>query len=347
MEAGAFEAGDLSIEGSFYGAAHEGAAGTFARGGLAGVFGMLRVWPVEPGDPGTGATGGVSIEWGPRLAGSDLSALSGGNDEFGPVSGLAAAARAAPAVPVNGVSQSSLVSQAVGGMRVQVGRDDDGNLVYELTDDGQVVVRVPSSHPRLGYSVAVFSDLIPGIEPDLSSYPHEVMGMWEWGDAVGTFWSRSPEIPGVGSTGASPAGRATYEGDAAGLHASGGSASKFLADVEMVADFDSRTVGGEIDGFRDLTGQTLGDLSVTLEQTGFLQSGDPFSGVTSGEAGSVDVAGGGTWGGRWSDGGGWTMGGTFGFAADDESTAVLGAFTACSCASAGGGNPDDPVAIPQ
>ena len=41
MEAGAFEAGDGSIEGSFYGAAHEGAAGTFARGGLAGVFGAL------------------------------------------------------------------------------------------------------------------------------------------------------------------------------------------------------------------------------------------------------------------------------------------------------------------
>ena len=59
MEAGAFGDGDGSIEGSFYGADHEGAAGTFARGGLAGVFGALRVWPVEPGEPGTGATGGV------------------------------------------------------------------------------------------------------------------------------------------------------------------------------------------------------------------------------------------------------------------------------------------------
>ena len=97
-------------------------------------------------------------------------------------------------------------------MQVQVGRDDDGNLVYELTDGGQVVVRVPSSHPRLGFSVAVFSDLIPGIEPDLSSYPHEVMGMWEWGDAAGAFWSRSPEIPGVGSTGVSPVGQGHVRG---------------------------------------------------------------------------------------------------------------------------------------
>ena len=296
----------------------------------------------EPGDGG-----GVSIEWGPRLAGSGLSALSGGNDGFGPVAGLAAAARAAPAVAVNGVSQASLAGLAVDAMRVQVGRDDDGNVVYELTDDGQIVVWVPSPLPRLGYSVAVFSDLIPGIEPDLTSYPHEVMGMWELGDAAGAFWSRSPSVPPVEFGAASPTGTATYEGDAVGLHASGGSASKFLADVEMVADFDDRTVGGEVEGFRSLAGTSLGDLSVTLGETGFSPEGGPFSGVTSGEAGSVDIDGSGTWGGRWSDGEGWTMGGTFGFAADDESTSVLGAFTACSCASAGGGDPNDPVATPQ
>ena len=370
VEAGAFGTEDKSIEGSFYGADHEGAAGTFAHSGLAGVFGMLRSstlepgdgdtsgpdepsWPVEPGEPGTGATDGVSIVWGPRLAGSGLSALTGGNDAFGPeaAGGLAAAARAAPAAAVNGVSQLSLPGQAVDAMRVQVARDEDGNLVYELTDGGQVVVRVPSPLPRLGFSVAVFTDLIPGIEPDLSSYPHDLLGMWAWGDAVGAFWGRSPELPGVTSTGISPSGTATYEGDAVGLHAAGGSAAKFLADVEMVADFDSRTVGGTVDGFHTFSGQSLGDLSVTLGETGFTQPG-----AGSGGSASIDMAGrtasdgtpnGGTWGALWSDGDGWTMGGTFGFAADDASVSVLGAFTACSCASVGGGNPDDPVATPQ
>ena len=353
MAAGAFGTEDGSIEGSFYGAEHEGAAGTFSRDGLAGVFGALRAWPVEPGEPGTGATDGVSIVWGPRLAGSGLSALSGGNDAFGPeaAGGLAAAARAAPAAAVNGVSQLSLPGQAVDAMRVQVARDEDGNLVYELTDGGQVVVRVPSPLPRLGFSVAVFTDLIPGIEPDLSSYPHDLLGMWAWGDAVGAFWGRSPELPGVTSTGISPSGTATYEGDAVGLHAAGGSAAKFLADVEMVADFDSRTVGGTVDGFHTFSGQSLGDLSVTLGETGFTQPG-----AGSGGSASIDMAGrtasdgtpnGGTWGALWSDGDGWTMGGTFGFAADDASVSVLGAFTACSCASVDGGNPDDPVSTPQ
>ena len=178
-------------------------------------------WPVEPGEPGTGATDGVSIAWGPRLAGSGLSALSGGNDEFGPAAadGLWAAARAAPAAAENGVSQSSLVGQAVDGMGVHVVRDDDGNLVYELTDGGQVVVRVPTPLPRQGFDLALFTDLIPGIEPDLSSYPHEVMGMWAWNGAVGSFWGRSPTVPEVSFGSGSPTGTATYEGDAVGLHA--------------------------------------------------------------------------------------------------------------------------------
>ena len=366
MEAGAFGTADKSIEGSFYGADHEGAAGRFAHGGLAGVFGMLRSstlepgdgdtsgpdepsWPVEPGEPGTGATDGVSIAWGPRLAGSGLSALTGGNDAFGPAAaaGLGAAARSAPAAAVNGVSQLSLPGQAVDAMRVRVARDDDGNLVYELTDGGQIVVRVPSPLPRLGFSVAVFTDLLPGIEPDLSSYPHDLLGMWAWGGAAGAFWSRSPEIPGVRSTGISPAGTATYEGDAAGLHAAGGSAAKFLADVEMVADFDSGTVGGTVDGFQTLSGKSLGDLSVTLGEAGFTRPGDGSGGTASidmaGETASAGTAGSGEWGALWSDDDGWTMGGTFGFAADDASVSVLGAFTACSCASVGGGNPDDPV----
>ena len=42
MENGAFGNGAAGIEGSFYGADHEGAAGTFARDGLTGVFGALR-----------------------------------------------------------------------------------------------------------------------------------------------------------------------------------------------------------------------------------------------------------------------------------------------------------------
>ena len=42
MEASEFGDEGGSIEGSFYGAAHEGAAGRFSRGGLAGVFGALR-----------------------------------------------------------------------------------------------------------------------------------------------------------------------------------------------------------------------------------------------------------------------------------------------------------------
>ena len=39
---GGFGSGTAGIDGCFYGADHEGAAGTFARDGLAGVFGALR-----------------------------------------------------------------------------------------------------------------------------------------------------------------------------------------------------------------------------------------------------------------------------------------------------------------
>ena len=298
---------------------------------------------------GGGPDGGGSIVWGPRLGTSNLSAILGAEDEFGPgaAGAVMAAARAAPAAAVNGVSQMSLPDQAVDAMRVAVVHDDEGNLVYELTDDTVMVVRVPSPLPRQGFDLALFTDLIPGIEPDLSSYPHEVLGMWAWDGGVGAFWGRSPEIPGVRPTGISPTGTATYKGDAVGLHAADGSATKFLADVEMVADFDGRTVGGAVDGFRDFAGKSLGALSVTLDETGFSQPGG-----SPGEAASVDMEGGtgvagmeggGTWGARWSDGEGWTMGGTFGFAAGDASMAVLGAFTACSCASIDGGNPDDPV----
>ena len=42
MNNGAFGSGAAGIEGSFYGADHEGAAGKFERDGLTGVFGALR-----------------------------------------------------------------------------------------------------------------------------------------------------------------------------------------------------------------------------------------------------------------------------------------------------------------
>jgi len=42
LDHGQFGGGTLGIDGSFYGADHEGAAGTFDRDGLAGVFGALR-----------------------------------------------------------------------------------------------------------------------------------------------------------------------------------------------------------------------------------------------------------------------------------------------------------------
>jgi hypothetical protein len=293
-------------------------------------------------------TGGLSISWGPRLDTSHLSAVSGAEDEFGPeVAG--ALARAARAVP-NGASQSSLVDgdgRTADEMSVQVVRDDEGNLVHEVTDGARLAVLVPFHLPRQGLDLALFTDLIPGIEPDISSYPHEVLGVWAWdvddGEA-GVFWSMSPSIPAFELGAASPVGTATYEGDAVGLHAGGGATTTFLADAEMVADFDSRTVGGTVDGFRSLAGTPLGDLSVTLGNTDFSAQGDPFSGDTSAETASGAVAGGGKWGARWSDGERWAMGGTFGFAAEDASVAVLGAFTASSGAQDGGGNPDDPVA---
>jgi hypothetical protein len=285
--------------------------------------------------------GGDPITWGPRLGTSRLSPVSGAEDDFGP--NIAdAVARAARAVP-SGASQSSLAEdgQTADETLVGVVRDGDGTLMYEVTDGARWVVRVPSP-PRIGFSFALFTDMPPGIEPDLSSFPHELLGMWAWNGDAGAFWSRSPSIPPVEFGAGSPTGTATYEGDAVGLHSGNEAVTKFLADVEMVADFDAHTVGGAVDRFRSLTGKALDDLSVNLAETGFSPQGDPFSGETTSA-----VAGIGQWGARWSDGEGRTMGGTFGFAADDGSVAVLGAFSACSCASADDGNPDDPVATPR
>ena len=264
-----------------------------------------------------------SIGWGPRIEGTVLSPLFGAEDRFDS-SAFAAVARAARAEPTSG-SQSTTDDE----MSVRVTRDDDEHLVHEFTDSARIALHVPSLVPRQGFDLAAFTDLIPGIEPDVSSYPHEVLGVWAWEGDVGAFWSKSPEIPPVDfGHRYAPVGTATYEGNAAGIHAVPDAATKFVADVEMVADFDAYTMGGRVDGFRTLEGGPIGDLAVTLDKTSFARDGAPFSGSTS-SAG----AGAGKWGGRWSDGMGWTMGGTFGFAADDESMAVLGAFTACSCAS--------------
>ena len=299
--------------------------------GLTGCGGSsaLDLPPVGSGNAGPP----VSIAWGPRLAESDLSAFAGADDDFrGAVAGgLARAARAAP----NGGSQSSLVDEdgrTADEVSVRVVRDVDlGGLAHEITDGARFIVQVPFPAPRQGFALAAFTGLIPGIEPDLSSYPHEVLGVWAWeGEgAAGAFWSRSPSVPPVDFGPASPTGRAVYDGGAAGVLAAAGTATKFVADVRLEADFGDRTIEGRVSGFRSLAGAVLVDLSVTLGETGFAGDGAPFAGDTS----AGDTAGSGKWGGRWSDGAGRAMGGTFGFAADDSSLSVLGAFTACACAS--------------
>ena len=267
-----------------------------------------------------------------------FSPIAGATDEFGPLT--AAIARAAHATPL-GASQSSAVDEdgrTADEVSVSV-EYSEGQLVYEVTDSARWVVRVPEL-PHEEFDIALFTTLIPGIEPDLTTYPHDVFGMWAWEGEVGVFWTRSPSIPEVDfGHRLAPAGIATYEGNAVGLHTLGFDAEKFRADVRLTADFDARTVGGSVDSFRSLDGEPFGTPAIRLGETGFSAEGAPFAGQTS----AAGLAGAGQWGGRWSDGLGWTMGGTFGFAADDDSLAVLGAFEACSCASIGGGDDDDSV----
>ena len=311
-----------------------GAAGSGSPDGLGGT-------PNPGGTGDTGGTGGPSIAWGPRLDSSGLSAIIGATDDFGAdIAG--ALARAARAVP-NGASQSSLATdgRTDGEMSVRVVRDDGGNLVHEIGDGAGVVLRVPGPRPE-GASLALFTDLIPGIEPDLSSYPHELLGIWALDGDIGAFWGKSPAVPRVVFGPRTPTGSATYEGDAVGLHAADGTAVRFLADVEIVADFDSNKVYGKVDKFRTLTGKAFDGLAVKLGATGFPSNGDPFSGETS-----AGIPGDGHWGARWSDGEGEMMGGTFGIAAADGSFSLLGAFSACHCAFTAGGNDDEPVATSQ
>ena len=291
------------------------------------------------GGPGTGDTS-LHIERGPRLASSNLSPIREAEDDFG-ADVTAALVRAAQATP-RGSSQSSLVDEdgrTADEVTARVGRDDDGNVVYQVTGRAGMVANVPGL-PRQDFHLALFTTLVPGIEPDLTSYPHEVLGLWAWDGEVGAFWDKSPSGPPTTFASPSPAGTATYEGDAVGLHAAGGAVTKFLADVTLTADFANHMVSGEVDMLRSIAGTSLGGLSVTLGETSFSPQGEAFSGDTTATA----VSGSGKWGARWSDDSGSAMGGTFGFAATDGSVALLGAFDACSCPSTGGGDPNDPVA---
>ena len=256
---------------------------------------------------------------------------------------LARAARAAP----RGASQSSRTENGRTADEISVGvvRDDDGNLVHEVTDNSQMFLLAPGIRPDI--DLALFTDLPVGIEPDLSSYPHDVWGLWASDSDVGAFYDRSPSVPPVTFDSRTPVGRAVYEGDAVGLGSGSGATVKFLADVEMVADFDARKVSGAIDGFRSLDGSSTplsGSLEVRLLGTAFSATGAAFSGDTTARDGTAAMPGAGKWGARWTDGSGETMGGTFGFAADDGTVALLGTFGACHCAGAAGGSDDGAVA---
>ena len=150
----------------------------------------------KPGDIDSDSSDSASIFWGPRLNGSSLSPVSGADDVFSP--GIAdAVKRAARSVP-NGASQSSLAvnGQTVSEISVHVVRTASGNLVHEVTDGSRLVIRVPG-RPSGGPNLALYTNLIPGIEPDLSSFPHEVMGIWARDGEVGVFWDKSPSIPTV------------------------------------------------------------------------------------------------------------------------------------------------------
>ena len=107
-----------------------------------GLFNVLSEATVAIADapdfPDGSAPGGTATAptFGPRLDASDLSPVVGAEDEFGPAvaDALARAARTAP----NGASQSSLAEGGVTSdeTTARIVRDDEGNLVYEVTDGG-------------------------------------------------------------------------------------------------------------------------------------------------------------------------------------------------------------------
>ena len=274
-----------------------------------------------------------SIVWGPKAGDSALSAVSGVEDAFALDLGeaLARAARTAP----NGASQSSNAEngRTAQEMTIKVVRDAHGHLVYEVSDGGPVTVHAPG--PREGFDLALFAAVPAFIEPDPSSYPHELLGLWAFNGEAGVFYGESPPIAQGGFDGG-PKGRAIYQGDAVVLHVADGATTKLLADVTLTADFSAGTVSGRVDGFRSFDGKPLGGLSVTLAEVEFPRDGKPFSGETA-----AGAAGGGRWGARGSGSG--VLGGTFGFAANGGVT-VLGAFMAVRRMPDRGGNPDAPDA---
>ena len=304
----------------------------------------LTTSPESPSSPQLPTTGGGSIAWGPQVGKSGLSEVSGAKDAF--ASDLGAALARAAVTPPNGASQSSDAEdgRTAREMTVEVVRAEDGNLAYEVSDGSSILPFAPSP-ARQGFELAMFADVPANIEPDPSSYQHELLGLWAWNGEVGAFWSASPSVPQAGFGSGYPTGQATFSGDAVGLHAAAGATTKFLADVALTADFDTGTVGGTVDKFRSFAGTSLGGLSVTLASAAITRDGAPLSESTSATVGAgVGVEGGGHWGARWSDGAGESLGGTFGFAATaDGGVAVLGAFSANSRTPTSGGNPDDTV----
>ena len=298
---------------------------------------LLAACGGSSGGSGQGNRGDSSmgIVIGARLPASNLSPIVGYEDTFD--FNLVAALRSAAGATPNGAAQASLVdsnNKTRSELQLRLERNDAGDLVYEGTDEDGTKYRKGD-----GFKLSLFTSLNPVIEPDLTSYPHQLLGIWEWDGEVGTFWSNSQPLPEVVSL--QTGGLATYKGDAVGLHAAGTTTTKFLANVTLNADFATGTMGGTVNQFRSLAGKSLGDLSVTLDTVNFLQQGNPFHGDTRDTMGS---GGEGKWGARWADANGNTMGGTFGFAKTDNSLAVLGAFHACAtCDATTGGNPNDPV----
>lgn len=303
--------------------------------GSSGGSGQDNPGGSDGSDQGNSGDSSMGIVRGKQLPDSDLSPIVGYEDtfDFNVVAALRSAAGATP----NGASQASLVdgdNKTMSELQVRLVRNDAGDLVYEGTDEDGTKYSKGD-----GFKLSLFTSLTPGIEPDLTSYPHQLFGIWEWGGRVGTFWSNSQPLPETVSL--RTGGNATYMGDAVGLHAAGTTTTKFLANVSLKADFENLKVSGMVDNFRSFSGTPLGDnLSITLGEATFSPQGNPFHGNTTGSLGS------GKWGARWANENGSTMGGTFGFAKTDNSLAVLGAFNAAIPGSPSSGNPDDAVASP-
>ena len=268
-----------------------------------------------------GQSGG-SIAWGPQIGSSGLSAVNGATDEF--EAGVAeAVVRAARNLP-NGASQSSLAEagRTSGEMRVAVIRDEGGNLVYELAEGGPLTMRAPGP-PSPSRALALFAAVPAYIEPDPSSYPHDLLGLWANEGEAGAFWTASPSIPAPAFSKNPPKGRATHAGDAVGLYAAEGRVTKFVAEIEITVDFTAGKASGRVMRLQSFDGKPLSNLAVTLAEAAVPPSGAPFTGPTT-----TATPGEGHWSARWSDPQGATTGGTFSFTTTDGNTAALGAYYA-------------------